>query len=113
MADDSDKGPEDLLSPFETARSLNLSESSLAKMRCLGGGPVYIKIGRTVRYEPEVVREYKLAHRVRHTSDAARLPPRMTAATIVDGQTTIQQKASTEPKRKPSSRPRKARKDAE
>jgi hypothetical protein len=80
VADHSDRGPEDLLLPSETARSLNVSESSLAKMRCAGGGPEYLKFGRTVRYEPRAVEEYKSAHRVRHTSDAARLPPRMTEA---------------------------------
>jgi hypothetical protein len=38
-----------LLTPSETATSLGVSLSWLAKARLRGDGPAYIKIGRTVR----------------------------------------------------------------
>jgi hypothetical protein len=39
--------------PAEAARYVKRGESSLAKMRCWGGGPKYIKIGRSVRYRKQ------------------------------------------------------------
>ncbi len=34
----------------EAANYLGLSESTLNKLRCYGGGPVYLKLGRSVFY---------------------------------------------------------------
>ena len=39
------------------------------KKRCTGGGPVYIKIGRSVSYRRSDLDKYIAAHERRHTSD--------------------------------------------
>jgi len=67
-----------ILPPPAAAEYLGLSESMLAKMRCLGGGPIYFKLGRAVRYPQNDLDEWLAARRVRHSSDAARLPDRLT-----------------------------------
>jgi predicted DNA-binding transcriptional regulator AlpA len=73
------KPPEvNIMSPAELAIYVGLSESMLAKMRCLGGGPEYFKLGRAVRYPQSDVDGWLADRRVRHSSDAARLPVRLT-----------------------------------
>jgi hypothetical protein len=47
-----------------------VSESQLNKLRVFGGGPEYIKIGRSVFYEIEVLEAWIAKHRRRSTSDA-------------------------------------------
>lgn len=42
--------PNDLIAPDVAARNLGVTENCLAKWRCLGGGPRFVKIGRRVRY---------------------------------------------------------------
>jgi hypothetical protein len=69
----------ELLSAGQAAVYLNLSRSMLAKMRCLGGGPEYLKFGRTVRYDMDSLDDWSTARRARNTSDAARLPARLTS----------------------------------
>jgi predicted DNA-binding transcriptional regulator AlpA len=49
---------ERLFTPPETAKSLGISQSWLAKARLRGDGPRYIKIGRAVRYSEPAIREY-------------------------------------------------------
>jgi excisionase family DNA binding protein len=41
---------EGYLSPRQAAAYLNSSPSTLAKLRCTGGGPAFTRIGRAVRY---------------------------------------------------------------
>jgi hypothetical protein len=48
----------DLLTPAETARRLRVTVNLLAKWRCAGGGPRYVKFGRNVRYTAEGVGEW-------------------------------------------------------
>jgi hypothetical protein len=67
------------LSSHQGAAYLNLSPSMMAKMRCLGGGPEYLKFGRAVRYAREALDAWAHARVARNTSDAARLPPRLTS----------------------------------
>jgi len=69
-----------ILSPPEAARYLGLSVSTLAKMRCWGGGPEYIKMGRKINYERQPLDDWKAQRRARNTSDAARLPRKLTEA---------------------------------
>ena len=66
-----------IMSPTEAAKYVGLSESMMAKMRCRGGGAVYFKLGRAVRYRQDDLDEWLSARRVRHSSDAARLSPRL------------------------------------
>jgi hypothetical protein len=62
----------------EAAEYLGLSPATLNKLRCVGGGPPFLKLGRRVLYLAEHCRAWRDARRVRHTSDAARLPRRLT-----------------------------------
>jgi predicted DNA-binding transcriptional regulator AlpA len=66
-----------IVPPAVAAEYVGLSESMLAKMRCLGGGPTYLKLGRAVRYRQDDLDAWLNARRVRHSSDAARLSPRL------------------------------------
>jgi len=66
-----------ILLPGAAAEYVGLSQSMIAKMRCMGGGPAYFKLGRAVRYRQADLDEWLSARRVRHSSDAARLPPRL------------------------------------
>ncbi|UZF92685.1 helix-turn-helix transcriptional regulator [Bosea sp. NBC_00550] len=42
--------PEQLLTSRETAERLGLAENTVARMRCHGTGPEFLKLGRAVRY---------------------------------------------------------------
>jgi hypothetical protein len=66
-----------VLSPREAARHLRVAEATLAKMRCWGGGPEYLKFGRKVVYELAALDAWRNERRARNTSDAARLPRAM------------------------------------
>lgn len=41
-----------MLKSAQAAERLQLSESTLAKMRMTGTGPVFLKLGRKVMYQP-------------------------------------------------------------
>jgi Helix-turn-helix domain len=43
----------DVLPASDAARALNLSQSTLAKLRLTGKGPAYCKLGRRVVYRQE------------------------------------------------------------
>lgn len=58
-----------LLNTPETADRIGTSVSYLNKLRCAGGGPVFVKMGRLVRYRPEDVDAYLDARRRTSTSD--------------------------------------------
>jgi predicted DNA-binding transcriptional regulator AlpA len=58
-----------LLNTPETADRIGTSISYLNKLRCAGGGPVFVKMGRLVRYRPEDVDAYLDARRRTSTSD--------------------------------------------
>jgi hypothetical protein len=75
---------DDLKSPVSAARYVNLSPSTLAKLRCAGGGPEYVKFGRAVRYEPAALDRWVASHRVKTTSDAERLPRRLVGGPAED-----------------------------
>ena len=65
----------------EAASYLNLSSASLAKMRCMGGGPVFVRLGRKVGYMRPDLDDWLAARRTINTSDAAaRLPAKLTIA---------------------------------
>lgn len=58
----------DVLDTEGAARRLGLSASTLEKLRCLGGGPAYLKLGRRVVYEPTDLDAWKAARRTLSTS---------------------------------------------
>ena len=54
----------------DAARFVGLSESTLAKMRLNGNGPIYCKLGRRVVYRPVDLEEWLQSRTARDTSDA-------------------------------------------
>jgi predicted DNA-binding transcriptional regulator AlpA len=65
----------------EAARLVGLSESTLAKLRLTGNGPIYCKLGRRVVYRPADLEEWLQSRTTRDTSDAdARFLKALTAA---------------------------------
>ena len=64
-----------ILLPGAAAEYVGLSTSMMAKLRCLGGGPAYHKLGRAVRYRQDDLDNWLATRRVRNTSEATRLSP--------------------------------------
>ena len=64
-----EKGHECALPVREAANYLGLSISTLNKLRCSGGGPPFLKLGRAVRYSPDDLKEWLDSRRVRSTSE--------------------------------------------
>jgi hypothetical protein len=55
-----------------------LAAATLAKLRCLGGGPAFLKLGRKVVYRRADLADWLSARRVANTTQAAlRLPRRL------------------------------------
>ena len=69
-----------IMTPSEASRYLGLAVSTLAKLRCVGGGPQFLKLGRSVRYERQPLSEWRNKRRVASTSEASGLPSRLTDA---------------------------------
>jgi len=68
-----------VMSPTEAARYLGLAVSTLAKMRCWGGSPTFVRLGRKIGYPRADLDEWLAARRATNTSDAAhRLPSKLT-----------------------------------
>ena len=57
-----------LLTQVEAARLLRLSERTLERLRLQGGGPLYVKAGRAVRYRESDLEEWIDARVVSSTS---------------------------------------------
>jgi hypothetical protein len=58
-----------------------LAVATLAKLRCIGGGPEYLKLGRKVVYRRSDLANWLNARRVANTTQAAiSLPPRLSDA---------------------------------
>lgn len=57
-----------MLRTREAAEYLSLSKSKLEKLRCYGGGPTYLKLGRTVVYDPKSLDSWIDANRRKSTS---------------------------------------------
>ena len=62
---------ENLWDESEYASYRNFSVSTAQKERHRGDGPPYIKTGRLVRYDPQVVRIWLLSRTVTSTAEAA------------------------------------------
>ena len=60
---------EQLLTVQQAAQYLGLAVSTLNKWRCLGEGPVFLKMGRAVRYKAEDLEAYLLQTKCRSTSE--------------------------------------------
>lgn len=57
------------LRPPEAAKYIGFSQSKLAKLRVHGGGPVYVKAGRVVLYDPGDLDAWLAERRRTSTSD--------------------------------------------
>jgi excisionase family DNA binding protein len=57
-----------LLDQREAARLLRLSERTLERLRLQGGGPLYVKCGRSVRYRQADIESWIAARVVDSTS---------------------------------------------
>jgi predicted DNA-binding transcriptional regulator AlpA len=57
------------LNAAEAAEHLNLSTSTLAKLRLYGSGPAYLKLGRRVAYDVADLEAWVADRRRRSTSD--------------------------------------------
>jgi len=64
----------------EAARYLGLARATLAKMRCLGGSPTFMRLGRKIVYARADLDLWLSERRASSTSDADRLPRRLTDA---------------------------------
>jgi len=60
--------PTMVLTVQQAAEYLGLAVSTLNKWRCLGDGPVFIKMGRAVRYRMEDLEDYILVSSASNTS---------------------------------------------
>jgi excisionase family DNA binding protein len=58
-----------LLTQREAATLLRLSERTLERLRVAGGGPVYVKAGRLVRYREADLEEWITSRVVKSTSE--------------------------------------------
>ena len=68
----------DNLNAPAAARYLGLATASLAKMRCIGGSPTFMRLGRTIVYSRADLDEWLNARRARNTIEGDRLPKRLT-----------------------------------
>jgi helix-turn-helix protein len=70
---------EDVMLDVKAAeRLIGLRKATLAKMRCMGGGPMFVKAGRRVLYRRSDLITWLNARRVRNTTDALAVPHRLT-----------------------------------
>lgn len=63
--------PDDVLIETELAQTLRLSPGHLRNLRTLGGGPRYLRLGRSIRYRWQDVTEWLTARTVSSTSSAS------------------------------------------
>jgi predicted DNA-binding transcriptional regulator AlpA len=61
--------PQELLRTSGAAAKTGLSVSTLNKLRCSGGGPAFLKLGRAVRYKPVDLKDWLDSRRVMSTSE--------------------------------------------
>lgn len=76
MATDLQAAPLDLegallVDPETAARLLGLSRQTLARWRCTGLGPRFVRLGRTIRYEPAELARFIAARTHAHTAAPA------------------------------------------
>jgi predicted DNA-binding transcriptional regulator AlpA len=67
--EDKRDNPQELLRTSGAAAISGLSVSTLNKLRCSGGGPAFLKLGRAVRYKPVDLKDWLDSRRVTSTSE--------------------------------------------
>lgn len=58
-----EKSFEELIREHRAAEILSISARTLQNWRCRGGGPAFIRLGRSVRYRAEDLQEFVLLQR--------------------------------------------------
>jgi hypothetical protein len=60
-------------SAFLTGLGFQTAEATLTKLRCVGGGPTFLRFGRRVYYRPSALNAWasQRTRELRHTSEAA------------------------------------------
>jgi hypothetical protein len=82
MTDSNDYEGDAPLDTAAAAKLTGLAVATLAKLRCTGGGPAYLKLGRKVVYRASDLAFWLGARRVFNTSEASvHLPRRLSDAT--------------------------------
>jgi hypothetical protein len=72
-----------MLDARAAARLMGIAAATLAKMRCLGGSPPYVKAGRKILYRRRDLIDWLSLRRVKNTAEGLALPRRITEATFV------------------------------
>jgi len=70
--------PDEKLSTDDAARHMGIAKATLAKMRCCGGSPPFLRLGRKILYVRADLDVWLNARRATSTSHADRLPRRLT-----------------------------------
>lgn len=60
------------LTVADASAYIGISQSTLNKLRVFGGGPVFLKLGRRVVYDPADIDAWMVERRRRSTSDSGR-----------------------------------------
>jgi excisionase family DNA binding protein len=60
---------EEYFRPPEAATYLRTSTSTLAKLRCAGGGPYFVRIGRAIRYKKSDLEDFMAKSKVSSTTE--------------------------------------------
>jgi predicted DNA-binding transcriptional regulator AlpA len=68
--EDKRDNPQELLRTSGAAAITGLSISTLNKLRCSGGGPAFLKLGRAVRYKSVDLKDWLDSRRVMSTSES-------------------------------------------
>lgn len=77
-ASDSEDAPDSVLNARAAARYLGLATATCAKLRCRGGSPPFLKMGRKIGYQRSDLDAWLAARRVRNTIEGDKLPRRLT-----------------------------------
>ena len=64
-----------ILTPEQAAKLLQISTSTLTKLRSKGGGPKYLKYGRAVRYDSAELLDWARSRQRENTSQSCTLAP--------------------------------------
>jgi len=76
---DDDFDADTSLDTAAVANFTGLAVATLAKLRCKGGGPAYLKLGRKVVYRSGDLADWLNMRRVHNTAEVAiSVPPRLT-----------------------------------
>ncbi len=62
--------PGALMDTVQAARFLNISERTAANWRVRGEGPAFLRVGRSVKYDPRDLEKFLSSRRFRSTSEA-------------------------------------------